>query len=132
MTDRRKAVEANVSRNKCGVLQNEPNSTRSLWRPTTEVRAVTRHDGVRPLRPEIEFIDENGRAPSVGDAPAGADGAHSTVGRQCGSRLLDRNHYRNPDGAYHCLESPRDRFCVSPELIRLERAAGTRRAEDEM
>jgi hypothetical protein len=74
MTDRRKAVEANVSRNKCGVLQNEPNSTRSLWRPTTEVRAVTRHDGVRPLRPEIEFIDENGRAPSVGMRQRGRTG----------------------------------------------------------
>jgi hypothetical protein len=129
MTDRRKAVEANVSRNKCGVLQNEPNSTRSLWRPTTEVRAVTRHDGVRPLRPEIEFIDENGRAPSVGMRQRGRTGLTARSDDSVGAVYSTG---RNPDGAYHCLESPRDRFCVSPELIRLERAAGTRRAEDEM
>jgi hypothetical protein len=115
MTDRRKAVEANVSRNKCGVLQNEPNSARSLWRPTTEVRAVKRHVGVRPLRrPEIEFIDENGRAPSVGMRQRGRTGLTVRSDDSVGARLLDRNHYRNPDGAYHCLESPRDRFSVSP------------------
>jgi hypothetical protein len=62
----------------------------------------------------------------------GRTGLAARSGDSLGARLVDRNHYRNPDGAYHCLESPRDRFCVSPELIRLDRKPETRRAEDEM